>query len=193
MSESDSDQHPGGEPRAISVNETPSATPEPEDRTPANRIPKVLPLSPAWIKAKKSDGNELTTIGYDVRNMNSGTDVVLFSIPNGARLEDLQGKAVMLPSQAGARAIIEGYGYETVRGPDQSQKDLHLLCMLNGVAMHKPVSEVYSLQIPLADVPADEEPVEDSILDAIQEGMSRRCAMTSVPPQPDLVTLLPGS
>lgn len=189
MSESESELVSGGEPGAASGDETPQATPEPEDRTHANRTAKVLPLSPAWIKAKMSGGDILTTIGYDFRKMKSHTDVVLFTIPNGARLDDLHGKAVMLPSQAGARASIEGYRYETVRGPDESQKDLHLLCMADGVALNKPVSAMYSLQIPLADVPADEEPVDDSILDAIQEGMWHTHVITSVPPWPHLVTL----
>lgn len=175
MSDSENEQMSGEGTPPASENEapqdkTPPATPRPQQRSPASRAGKVLPMSPAWIKQKSTPKTKVRTAGYDCDKIASHAEIVLLSVPAGVKLEDLHGKQLTLPDQAGATSSIKGYRYEAIRGPDQSHKDLHLLTSMDGVANCKPVSAVYSLQRQLADVPADEEPVDENLLVSIREG-----------------------
>lgn len=146
-------------------------TPEPKSLSGANRGRQMIPLSPAWIKQSINSQEKKDTMGLNFNDMKGSTDLVLFSIPAGVRLDDLHGKHIMFPKQAGARSTIEGHRLEVVCDPPESSQDLHLLGVVNGATDSKAVSQVYSLQIPLADVPADEEPIDETILASLLEGV----------------------
>lgn len=145
-------------------------TPKAKPRSHASGGAQIFPMSPAWIKKAVKQAGKLEKIGMNVNDISHENDVVLFSIPAGVKVEDLDGKQITFPSQAGARSSIDACRLEVVCDPTETNADLHLLGVAGGTAGSKAVSQVYSLQIPLPDVPADEEPVDETIIDALLSG-----------------------
>ena len=153
----------------------PVGSPDPTAAPPSSA---VLPHSPAWFRDATLAATEVTDTQCH-GNLSKDVDLVLIHFPPGTDPDDLDGHEIDLPEDAGTAYPIGDSGVELVRDTAAVQTGLMVLGVQDGEVAAIDVAASFRLRSCLSDVEAEEEAMDDSLLDralAVEDGGDQRGA-----------------